>query len=684
MRKGVYPYDYMSDKARLTKTSLPSRESFFSRLQNRHCSDEEYSHAHNVWNKFNCKTMQDYHDLYLKTDVLLLADVFESFGSATMTTFGLDPSYYVSAPQLSWDSMMKMTRCELELLSDPSMFKLVNENLRGGVSVITKRHAKANNKYMGEQYKPEESNSYILYLDANNLYGWAMSEPLPVSDFVWVSAEECETIDWRVQDDEQEYGYFVECDFTYPDELHDLHNDYPLAPERLVVEERLLSEEQRDILDSYTQVHTATPKLIPNFFNKTNQLVHYRNLKFYLEHGLVLTKVHKAIRFNQSKCLKHYVQTNTELRAKSSDPVEVKLRKDMNNSIYGKTCENLTKRTDIKLVTSKQMCEKLIHKPHCTRFEVFAPELAAVELQKVKCYINKPTYVGFSVLELSKLHMYRFHYDCLRKWYPSAELLFTDTDSLVYQIFTDDLYEDLKSKQEHFDFSNYPKKHTLFNEVNNMVMGKMKDESNGWYITEFVGLRPKMYSYTTLVSAALKETKRAKGIQRAVVAAICHADYLAQLQTPSENYVNIRRIGQKHHRLYTIQSEKRGLCAFDDKRFLQADGIHTYAHGHYKIRKEQVVEVSEEGNGSSSNGAVKVLADDDVVDFANTIVLTAEQSKSAGMRALLAREVLDLRDESDASQQTAKRFHALTQMALGLDCSDSCEKRARLDVDDDV
>ena len=573
---------------------------------------------------------------------------------------------------------MKMTRCELELLSDPSMFKLVNENLRGGASVITKRYAKANNKYMGEQYKPEEPSSYILYLDANNLYGWAMSEPLPVSDFTWISADECETIDWRVQDDEQEYGYFVECDFTYPDELHDLHNDYPLAPERLIIEEGLLSDEQRDILESYTRTHTATPKLIPNFFDKTNQLVHYRNLKFYLEHGLILTKVHKAIRFKQSRWLKPYVQTNTELRAKSNDPVEVKLRKDMNNSIYGKTCENLTKRTDIRLVSSKKMCEKLIHKPHCLRFEVFAPELAAIELQKVKCYINKPTYVGFSVLELSKLHMYKFHYDYLRKWYPTAELLFTDTDSLVYQIFTDDLYEELKSKQEHFDFSNYPSEHTLFNEANKMVMGKMKDESNGSIITEFVGLRPKMYSYTTLVSSALKETKRAKGIQRAVVAAIHHSDYIAQLRAPSENYVNIRRIGQKHHRLYTIQSEKRGLCSFDDKRFLQPDGVHTYAHGHYKIRKEQVTESTED-----NDSVLQILADDDdVVNFANTVVLTDEQSRTVGMRAILAREALDLQDESEAVEPHAKRILTeLSRIASGLDNPDSSEKRARLGSD---
>jgi hypothetical protein len=183
LRKGVYPYDYMNSVSRLQQDCLPAREHFFSRLTNKACSEEDYAHAQRVWNKFGCKTMQDYHDLYLKTDVLLLADVFESFRKATLDTFGLDPAYYVSAPQLSWDCMLKMTNCELSLLSDPAMFKLINNNLRGGISVITKRYAKANNKYMGENFKSDEPSSYILYLDANNLYGWAMSEPLPYDDF---------------------------------------------------------------------------------------------------------------------------------------------------------------------------------------------------------------------------------------------------------------------------------------------------------------------------------------------------------------------------------------------------------------------------------------------------------------------------------------------------------------------
>ena len=652
IRKGVYPYDHMSDKSRLEEDRLPSREAFFNRLAGRECSKADYEHAQRVWQKFDCKTMQDYHDLYLKTDVFLLVDVFESFRSATLKNFGLDPSYYVSSPQLSWDCMMKMTECELTLLTDPAMFEIINRNLRGGISVITKRHAKANNKYMGDAFDPTDRSSYIMYLDANNLYGWAMSEPLPYDDFQWLSAHECEEIDWRQQLDDQEYGYFVECDFDYPRELHDAHNDYPLAPERLTVEDRLLSTAQLGLREKYTISHSATAKLIPNFFEKTQQLVHYRNLRYYLEHGLLLTKVHKAIRFKQSRWLQPYIQINTDLRAKSKDPVEVKLRKDMNNSIYGKTCENLTKRSDIRLVNSRKVCEKLINKPQCRRFQVFTGDLAAIELQKVKCLINKPTYVGFAVLELSKLHMYKFHYDKMRTWYPDAELLFTDTDSLVYQVFTDDLYAELASRRDAFDFSNYDSEHQLFGEENKMALGKMKDESSGAIITEFVGLRPKMYSYTTIVADKLKESKRAKGIQRAAAASITHADYLAQLRIPAENYVNIRRIGQRHHRVYTLEGMKRGLCAFDDKRFLQPDGVHTLAHGHYRLRKRQITEsehyqymIMEDDIPRST-----VVRDEHGEAIESFIPLTSAQATAMNIRTSTRAEALDAIAGADLRQ----------------------------------
>ena len=156
LRKGVYPYEYMCEWARFQEQALPSREQFYNKLREAECSEADYTHAQRVWNEFHCNSMADYHDLYLKSDVLQLADVFESFRNIGLEKYGLDPAHYVSAPQLSWDAMLKMTGCELELLSDPEMFRLLDNGLRGGICVISKRHSRANNPYMKGLYNPDE------------------------------------------------------------------------------------------------------------------------------------------------------------------------------------------------------------------------------------------------------------------------------------------------------------------------------------------------------------------------------------------------------------------------------------------------------------------------------------------------------------------------------------------------
>ena len=224
--------------------------------------------------------------------------------------------------------------------------------------------------------------------------------------------------------------------------------------------------------------------------------------------------------------------------------------------------------------------------PHMIRFKIFSEKLAAIELRKTKAVIDKPFYVGFTVLELSKLHMYRFHYDYIRKEFQNkAELLFTDTDSLIYQIFSENVYEKFfADREKYFDFCEYPKTNPFFDEKNKLVVGFFKDEAKGLPISEFVGLRPKMYSYVVRNEQGENDEKhRAKGIQLAVAKKYRHEDYLKELKKPIENVVKNRRIGAKLHQIYSIETKKRGLCAFDDKRVLLDDEIHTLAYGHYKV-----------------------------------------------------------------------------------------------------
>ena len=282
-RKGVFPYEFMTGFDKLSATELPPKKCFYSKLNDEHINDEQYGHAQKVWSEFGCKTMRDYHDLYLKTDVLLLADVMENYRDVCIKNYGLDPSWYYTAPGLAWDAALKISNIKLELLTDPDMYLLVEAGIRGGISTITKRFAKANNPYLGSDYNPKDPSKYIMYLDANNLYGWAMSQPLPVDGFEWI-------VESELQNWDNLGGCILEVDLEYPKDFHDAHNEYPLAPESLKI----------------NQVN----KLIPNLQDKTKYILHYKNLQQYLGLGMVL-KI--GIKFNERPWLKDYIQLNTDL-----------------------------------------------------------------------------------------------------------------------------------------------------------------------------------------------------------------------------------------------------------------------------------------------------------------------------------------------------------------------------------
>ena len=190
-RKGVYPYDYVTSINKLKETKLPSKKAFYSKLYDEEISDEDYQHAINVWKTFNCQTLQDYHDLYLKTDVLLLADVFENFRKTCLKHYKLDPCHYYTAPGLAWDACLKETKQNLQLLKDYDMLMMFERGIRGGISHISKRYATANNKYMKDEKKPSK---FIQYLFANNLYGWAMSQKLPTHGFKWIDVDKSKVL----------------------------------------------------------------------------------------------------------------------------------------------------------------------------------------------------------------------------------------------------------------------------------------------------------------------------------------------------------------------------------------------------------------------------------------------------------------------------------------------------------
>ena len=581
-QKGVYPYDYMDSFDKFHKTKLPMKEEFHSILSNEHITDKQYDHAQNVWKTFNLKTMGDYHDLYLKSDILLLADVFENFRVTCLQYYKLDPCHYFTSPGLAWDAMLKMTNVKLELLTDIDMFQFIEKGMRGGTSYIANRYGKANNKYM-KKYDEKEPSKYIMYLDANNLYGWAMSQYLPTDGFKWLSQKKIDKINLGTYTDDSKKGLILEVDLEYPNELHDLHNDYPLGPEKLKVTNEMLSDYCKTIQKKFNISSGLEHKLIPTLADKQNYVLHYRNLQLYLNLGLKLKKVHRVLEFNQSPWLKQYIDFNTQKRTNAKNSFEKDFFKLMNNSVFGKTMENLRKRVDVRLVTGKEKLLKLASKPTYVSCKIFNENLVAVHKIKETLTLNRPAYVGMCILDLSKTLMYDFHYNYIKNKYgDKAKLLFTDTDSLTYEIETEDAYHDFWNDKDKFDNSDYDIKSPFYKITNKKVIGKFKDEAAGQPIIEFIGLRSKMYSY---VKDNETGGKTAKGIKKNVIKKdIKHEDYKNVLFNNKQMYHTMKTIRSQKHQLGSFELNKISLSCFDDKRFLHDNGITSYSYGNWRCQ----------------------------------------------------------------------------------------------------
>lgn len=564
LRKGIFCYDYFDDFKKCNETCLPPREAFYNKLNEEEISESDYEHAVNVFQKFNLLTLGDYCDLYIKTDVILLADLFENFRNICLKTYRLDPCWYYTAPSLSWDAMLFKTKVSLELITDYDMILFIEKGIRGGISQCSNRYSQANNKYM-DSFDPKENSKFLMYLDANNLYGYAMSQSLPLNEFAWSSTD----VDVNKIEDDSKIGYILEVDLSYPDELHDTHSDFPLAPE------------------NKPPPNCKLPRLLTTLESKEKYIIYYKNLKLYLKLGLKLTKIHRVLQFNQSPWLQNYINFNTQLRTNSTTNFHKDFYKLMNNSIFGKTMENIRRRVDIRLCTSSKQASKLISKPNFDHRTIFSENLMAVHLKKTKINFCKPIQIGMVILEISKLLMYSFHYETMKQKYGSKiKLLYTDTDSLIYEVETDDIYEDIKCNIDMYDTSDYETNNPYnMPQVNKKVVGKMKDENKGRIMKVFVGLRSKMYVYIT----EEKLEKRLKGIKKQTLKnKITFKDYYDCLFQNKNLLTQQNLIRSKHHDIYSIRQNKLALSFNDEKRHILQDGITTLAHGHYSLRNDEM------------------------------------------------------------------------------------------------
>ena len=355
-------------------------------------------------------------------------------------------------------------------------------------------------------------------------------------------------------------GYILEVDVDYPSKLHRLHSDMPFLPERMKIDK--------------------TQKLVCNLHDKKKYVVHISRLKQALNHGLKLKKVHRVIEFNQEAWLKKYIDMNIELRKKASNDFEKDFFKLMNNAVFGKTMENVRKHRDTKLVKTDHKRNKLVSEPNYHTMKLVSENLSIIEMAKVKVKMNKPIYLGLSILEISKIIMYEIWYDYVKKKYGDmVKLCYMDTDSLIMNIKTKDFYKDIaQDVEESFDTSNYDVDRPLPKGKNKKIIGLMKDELGDGIITEFAALRPKTYSYTT---DEFIEMKKARGTTKCVIKKMLKfEDYKKCLFDNETMLKSQQRFKSENHDVYTENINKIALSSNDDKIIVALEGITSYPYGY--------------------------------------------------------------------------------------------------------
>ena len=367
LRKGVFPYEFLTDRSKFLERQLPPKEAFYSRLRQESVTDADYDYAQQIWNHFKMERFGEYHDLYLKTDVLLLADVMENFRKLCLKSYSIDPCYVFSTPGFTWQAGLRYTKVQLELLRDVEMYLFFERGIRGGISTIIHRHSRANNKYMID-FDPNKPSKYLIYLDMNNLYGHAMMQPMPEYGFEWLTNKEIAKLKLMQLDPFGRNCYIFECDLSIPEEFHDRMNTYPLAPESIVVEKEWLSPFSKRLFKNLYLNAGQVKKLVPTLKRKEKYICHFRNLQFYLRQGARLEKVHRVIRCTQSNWLKSYIAYNTEQRVKAENNFEKDYYKLLNNAFFGKTMESVRKRIEYQTGDGEEKPVEIFGETKLSRF----------------------------------------------------------------------------------------------------------------------------------------------------------------------------------------------------------------------------------------------------------------------------------------------------------------------------
>lgn len=564
-----------------TTFKLPKRKHFYSNIQEESVSIKDYLFAKKVWKKFKCKNLTEYAEIYCSVDVLILAEIMQKFRSTMMDFANLDPIHYISLPGFGFDTMLKLTNCEIELPTNIDQIQLLQSGIRGGISFI-------NTRYKSVESNLEKSSESIMYIDANNLYGHAQTGKLPYSNYEWVCDFDIDTFDVTKIDCDSDEGYILEVDLEYPKKLHYLHNDYPLAPEMNEIKWEDLSPYSKKYCDS---LNYKSKKLVTSFRKKEKYIVHVKNLKLYVQLGLKITKIHRILKFKQVNFLLPFIEKCTEARKNAKSVFEKNLYKLISNSCYGKFIENARDYINLRIHQNVESFRKATSQHTFKSYSIIDENLVTTSHFLPEITHNKAYAIGFTILEYSKHFMYDFYYNKLLKkcGKENIELLFTDTDSFCFYVKDRNIFN--YEMSDYMDYSNYSEEHPFFDDSNKAQLGYFKDEIDSFSrCLQFVGLRSKCYALKIKNenSKLYSEKLTAKGLGKVAIKNRLKFDQYKKCLFENKDIRHYYTgIVSKKQNLFTVVRSKKALSCFDSKRYILPCGIHTMPLNSTLIKKHK-------------------------------------------------------------------------------------------------
>ncbi|MES2286721.1 MAG: hypothetical protein V4547_13615 [Bacteroidota bacterium] len=486
-----FPHTWFTSMELLSSTQFPKQEQFYDILVDKDIGPGEYKSFTDLYNKLGCKTFQDYCLFYLKSRVYQTAATMEEFGEWCFKSYGLSPLHDITLASYAYSLSLYYSKCNIELPTEENIAKTIMENIRGGVSHLSKRVVTAKSERLGNENVSDDERTEILIADANSLYQYCLAKPMPIRNYRRLSPEEINCLDVETLSGKSGKGWILTVSLLYSDAAKKQTADFPLCPTKHYLKN---SDSTYDFEKSAKLNDPGTSNLLLTQFDKENVAIYYQLLQFYMRQGMVITKIHDVIEFEESPYLAKFISKNNNIRKCATNKFHEQISKLIGNMIFGKFL-SVHNNLSVKCATTKTKALTFLSKHDFENFKIVSPDVSLFFAKKNSTVLDKNILVSFVVLDLAKLVMYQLIYDVLKpKFGRNITIVASETDNLVCEIKDPNktFIQDLRDLSNHFDFSNLPSDHPLFDKSKAKQPGLLKIEYP--YPLQFVGIKSKLYS----------------------------------------------------------------------------------------------------------------------------------------------------------------------------------------------